>query len=414
MSGKERQEQEAAGLRETLQEQRAHIDVLDSALSNAQSTVLRLEEEVRQKEVYVDRVKSMTKSLEQLQVASEKREGMEKKLRQKLEEELEQLRRERDMERKDDIDVQQLARQMAEQEVCESLLKILAAESHKYFPQIIRLESERTQWEQRYLEESAMRQVAIDAASMPKDAKIAILEKTGADAERKLSDARSEKLKMQADMQQNQRMVNDMDLKLRSLESTVAERNSMIKVLQKRASEGEMNVLSIPVHDSLSNPNILHSKQLSTTVDSFSNPTILHSKQLSQSTLPTSSASLPHHTSPHHAPQLSTPAPFSLAPGSPTRLPASNEFFDGITSSMSSTARGPLTKLSLHRGEERRVRSGSPGVRHRSATPQELRDLLERRAGTPTSIAASLAGRSAARRDSAPATGEGTASPNRT
>ena len=39
---------------------------------------------MRQKEVYVDRVKSMTKSLEQLQVASEKREGMEKKLRQKL------------------------------------------------------------------------------------------------------------------------------------------------------------------------------------------------------------------------------------------------------------------------------------------------------------------------------------------
>ena len=177
-----------------------------------------------------------------------------------------------------------------------------------------------------------------------------------------------------------------------------------------------MNVLSIPVHDSLSNPNILHSKQLSTTVDSFSNPTILHSKQLSQSTLPTSSVSLqPHHTSsPHHVPQLSTPAPLSLAPGSPTRLPASNDFFDGITSSMSSTARGPLTKLSLHRGEERRVRSGSPGVRHRSATPQELRDLLERRAATPTSLAGSLVGRSNARRDSAPAAGEGTASPNRT
>lgn len=117
MAGKERQEQESLSLRETLQEQRAHIDVLDSALSSAQSTVLRLEEEVRQKEVYVDRVKSMTKSLEQLQVASEKREGMEKKLRQKLEEELEQLRRDRSDERKDDVDIQQLARQMAEQEV---------------------------------------------------------------------------------------------------------------------------------------------------------------------------------------------------------------------------------------------------------------------------------------------------------
>lgn len=123
MQAKERQEQETGGLRETLQEQRAHIDVLDSALSNAQSTVLRLEEEVRQKEVYVDRVKSMTKSLEQLQMASEKREGMEKKLRQKLEEELEQLRREREGEqRMEGVDIQQIARQMAEQEVFHLIL----------------------------------------------------------------------------------------------------------------------------------------------------------------------------------------------------------------------------------------------------------------------------------------------------
>ena len=507
MSGKERQEQEATSLRETLQEQRyfwqkrctyylrlsflhylpfgtlrtlqlniprAHIDVLDSALSNAQSTVLRLEEEVRQKEVYVDRVKSMTKSLEQLQVASEKREGMEKKLRQKLGKTRQSLsclsdwitchlstrggawaaeegtgpwaqrRRGRaaacspdgraggeNLPSDDDLldeddgmideDVEwssSLARWPSRRWVKLCCSKFPPQNLINISPQIIRLESERTQWEQRYLEESAMRQVAIDAASMPKDAKIAILEKTGADAEKKLSDARTEKLKMQADMQQSQRKVNDMDLKLRSLESTVAEKNSMIKVLQKKASESEMNVLSIPVHDSLSNSTILHSKQLSTTVDNFPNPPILHSKQLSQSTLTTSSShSLPHHSSPHHAPQLSTPAPLSLAPGSPTRLPASSDFFDGITSSMSSTARGPLTKLSLHqRGEERRVRSGSPGVRHRSATPQELRELLERRAGTPTSLtAASLAARTTARRDSAPAGGEpGPASPNRT
>ena len=68
MVAKDRVEQDSGSLRETLAEQRAHIDVLDSALSQAQDTVLRLEEEVRQKEVYVDRVKSMTKSLEQLQV----------------------------------------------------------------------------------------------------------------------------------------------------------------------------------------------------------------------------------------------------------------------------------------------------------------------------------------------------------
>ena len=56
-----------------LQEQRTHIDVLDSALSTAQSNVLKLEEEVRQKEVYVERVKQMTKSLEQLQVGKKKK-----------------------------------------------------------------------------------------------------------------------------------------------------------------------------------------------------------------------------------------------------------------------------------------------------------------------------------------------------
>ena len=67
--------------------------------------------------------------------------------------------------------------------------------------QIIRLESERTQWEQRYLEETAMRQVAIDAASIPKDAKIAALEKTSAESEKLIADARNDKMKQFEEMQ---------------------------------------------------------------------------------------------------------------------------------------------------------------------------------------------------------------------
>ena len=104
---------------------------------------------------------------------------------------------------------------------------------------------------------------------------------------------------MQSEMQQNHRRLTDMDLKVKSLESAVAEKNSMIKVLQKRSfgppisSEAEMNVLSIPVHDSLT------SNQASM---------IMHSKQLSQSALPSHAS---HHTS-QHAPQLSNPAPLSL------------------------------------------------------------------------------------------------------
>ena len=56
---KERQEIELAAQRATLIEQRNHIDILDAALSaqsNAQSNVLRLEEEIRKKQEYVDKV----------------------------------------------------------------------------------------------------------------------------------------------------------------------------------------------------------------------------------------------------------------------------------------------------------------------------------------------------------------------
>ena len=70
--------------------------------------------------------------------------------------------------------------------------------------QIIRLESERTQWEQRYLEETAMRQVAIDAASIPKDAKIAALEKTSAESEKLIADARNDKMRQFEEMQLSQ------------------------------------------------------------------------------------------------------------------------------------------------------------------------------------------------------------------
>ena len=61
-------------------------------MNTAEANVVRLEEENKLKEGYADRVKQMTRSLDQLQKASEKREAMEKKLRAKLEEELRELR----------------------------------------------------------------------------------------------------------------------------------------------------------------------------------------------------------------------------------------------------------------------------------------------------------------------------------
>lgn len=49
-----------------------------------------------------------------------------------------------------------------------------------------------------------MRQVAIDAASIPKDAKIAALEKTSAESEKLIADARNDKMKQFEEMQNAQ------------------------------------------------------------------------------------------------------------------------------------------------------------------------------------------------------------------
>ena len=49
-----------------------------------------------------------------------------------------------------------------------------------------------------------MRQVAIDAASIPKDAKIAALEKNSAESEKMIADARSDKMKQFEELQNSQ------------------------------------------------------------------------------------------------------------------------------------------------------------------------------------------------------------------
>ncbi|CAL8095101.1 unnamed protein product [Orchesella dallaii] len=92
ISTKERQEIELAAQRATLAEQRTHIDILDSALTNAQQNVLRLEEECRKKQEYVDKVSQLQRALSSLQLSNEKREQSEKKLRSQLESEITDLK----------------------------------------------------------------------------------------------------------------------------------------------------------------------------------------------------------------------------------------------------------------------------------------------------------------------------------
>ncbi|XP_042621697.1 angiomotin-like protein 1 [Cyprinus carpio] len=90
--GLEKLEMEAANLQSANEDQLRHIEILEQALNNAQSKILKLEEELSKKQKYVEQVERLQKALAQLQVACEKREQLEQRLRTRLERELESLR----------------------------------------------------------------------------------------------------------------------------------------------------------------------------------------------------------------------------------------------------------------------------------------------------------------------------------
>ncbi|GBP54301.1 Angiomotin [Eumeta japonica] len=230
---KERQEIEMAAQRATLQEQRTHIDILDTALTNAQANVVRLEEECRHASGYVERVMGLQRALASLQQAADRREHTERKLRAQLEKELQTLRK----------------RECAcggtgngSGTVCpgggnagggEAELRRQLRERDE---RLLALEGECAKWEQRYLEEAALRQAAVSAASIPKDAKIAALEKTSAESERLMAEARNEKIRHMDELHSAQKKCADLESRVKELESKVAERDAMIKVLQKHTS----------------------------------------------------------------------------------------------------------------------------------------------------------------------------------
>ncbi|XP_071483101.1 uncharacterized protein [Diadema antillarum] len=136
-----------------LQEQRQHVDMLDTALSKAQADVAMLQEECAHRQVYVEKVSSMKQILTSLQVAHLKREKLETKFRQKLEQEIDKLRGREDSAANQDEGVSEL-----EDVRGETLVGQLAEKEST----ILKLEAEVSKWEHKYLEECAIRQCRVD------------------------------------------------------------------------------------------------------------------------------------------------------------------------------------------------------------------------------------------------------------
>ncbi|XP_061377419.1 angiomotin-like protein 2 [Danaus plexippus] len=241
---KERQEIEMSAQRATLQEQRTHIDILDTALTNAQANVVRLEDECRHASGYVERVLGLQRALASLQQASDRREHTERKLRAQLETELQALRKRECV--CGGVDTSGVsgggggggggAACGGEAGAEAELRRALRSRDER----LLALEGECAKWEQRYLEEAALRQAAVSAASIPKDAKIAALEKTSAESERLMAEARSEKIRHMDELHSAQKKVADLESRVKELESKVAERDAMIKVLQKHTSAASL------------------------------------------------------------------------------------------------------------------------------------------------------------------------------
>lgn len=85
-------ERELQRLRASAEEQGLRAEQLEEALESTRGRGRQLEEELRRKRAYVEKVERLQSALAQLQATCEKREGLEMRLRTRLEQELKSLR----------------------------------------------------------------------------------------------------------------------------------------------------------------------------------------------------------------------------------------------------------------------------------------------------------------------------------
>ncbi|TNM84590.1 hypothetical protein fugu_008768 [Takifugu bimaculatus] len=270
---KEKLEMELSTLRSSTEDQRRHIEIRDQALNNAQAKVVKLEEELKKKQVYVDKVERMQQALAQLQAACEKREQLEHRLRTRLERELESLRMQQiRSEVKPEGDPWtwspahaallsaffahgsvRVALKAVEPSPSEYNTTALMEHLREKEERILALEADITKWEQKYLEESVMRQFALDAAasvatqryrkerafSVPftllsfLDASAVMISHSPSSSYDTSVEARIQKEEEEI-LMANRRCL-DMESRIKNLHAQIIEKDAMIKVLHQRS-----------------------------------------------------------------------------------------------------------------------------------------------------------------------------------
>ncbi|KAM9358073.1 angiomotin-like 2a isoform 2-T2 [Symphorus nematophorus] len=212
---REQLERQIQHLRVSGEECQRRREMLEQALTSTQARNRQLEEELQRKRAYVEKVERLQSALAQLQAACEKRETLELRLRTRLEQELKSLRAQQSQSQAADPTASELSSSTLQQQLREKEERILA------------LEADITKWEQKYLEESTMRQFAMDAAAT-------------AAAQRDTtiinhSPRHSPNNSFNEDLPLASHRHQEMENRIRVLHAQLLEKDAVIKVLQQRS-----------------------------------------------------------------------------------------------------------------------------------------------------------------------------------
>ncbi|GAB1599073.1 angiomotin-like [Argonauta hians] len=247
-SSKELIQEDVVKSHQMIEQQRSEIEILDNALTNAQSNVVRLEEECKKKQLYMDRLDQLQKAFVSLQMATEKRELMEQQLRNKLEKELGQLR----IYEKSNNESGCQANNEQGSELngnIEDVRKLLQdKETH-----ILQLEAEVAKWEQRCLTESTKNQLVTKSSGSsqqfdkyPKG--------VSHEAEKLLAETKSEKLRHMEEAYQAKKKITELEAKVKELQTSLVEKEAMVKALQRSSlgrSSGVRTLHCTPLRSNL-------------------------------------------------------------------------------------------------------------------------------------------------------------------
>ncbi|XP_036114872.1 angiomotin-like protein 1 isoform X2 [Molossus molossus] len=255
---KEKLEMELAAVRTASEDHRRHIEILDQALSNAQARVIKLEEELREKQAYVEKVEKLQQALTQLQSACEKREQMERRLRTWLERELDALRTQQKHGNGPPASMPEYN--------APALMELVREKEER----ILALEADMTKWEQKYLEESTIRHFAMNAAAtaaVERDTTIINHSRNGSYGEGSLE---AHLWQEEEEVVQATRRCQDMEYTIKNLHAKIIEKDAMIKVLQQRSRKDAGKTDSSSLRPARSVPSIAaatgtHSRQTSLT-----------------------------------------------------------------------------------------------------------------------------------------------------